>query len=152
MYAGIKSLSPDIREAAKIDGANDHQLSRYITIPMIKPVLRMCVIFAVTGSLKAFDLIYVLTGGGPAHASEVPSTLMINMIFDRSRYGLGSSIAMFIIFPVLLFRNTDQTLFSNGGGLNEKSKNQCNVHFTVSLGIGKPISAVLDVYLLPKDK
>ena len=42
MYAGIKSLSPDIREAAKIDGANDHQLSRYITIPMIKPVLRMC--------------------------------------------------------------------------------------------------------------
>ncbi len=75
MYAGIKSLSPDIREAAKIDGANDHQLSRYITIPMIKPVLRMCVIFAVTGSLKAFDLIYVLTGGGPAHASEVPRYL-----------------------------------------------------------------------------
>lgn len=103
MYAGIKSLSPDIREAAKIDGANDHQLSRYITIPMIKPVLRMCVIFAVTGSLKAFDLIYVLTGGGPAHASEVPSTLMINMIFDRSRYGLGSSIAMFIIFLCFFF-------------------------------------------------
>lgn len=103
MYAGIKSLSPDIREAAKIDGASDHQLSRYITIPMIKPVLRMCVIFAVTGSLKAFDLIYVLTGGGPAHASEVPSTLMINMIFDRSRYGLGSSIAMFIIFLCFFF-------------------------------------------------
>ena len=70
---------------------------------MIKPVLRMCVIFAVTGSLKAFDLIYVLTGGGPAHASEVPSTLMINMIFDRSRYGLGSSIAMFIIFLCFFF-------------------------------------------------
>ena len=99
----VRSLSPDIREAAKIDGANDHQLSRYITIPMIKPVLRMCVIFAVTGSLKAFDLIYVLTGGGPAHASEVPSTLMINMIFDRSRYGLGSSIAMFIIFLCFFF-------------------------------------------------
>ena len=122
MYAGIKSLSPDIREAPKIDGANDHQLSRYITIPMIKPVLRMCVIFAVTGSLKAFDLIYVLTGGGPAHASEVPSTLMINMIFDRSRYGLGSSIAMFIIFLCFFFAILIKTLFSNGGGLNEKVK------------------------------
>ena len=101
--SGLQNIEYSVYEAAKIDGANDHQLSRYITIPMIKPVLRMCVIFAVTGSLKAFDLIYVLTGGGPAHASEVPSTLMINMIFDRSRYGLGSSIAMFIIFLCFFF-------------------------------------------------
>ncbi len=103
MYAGIKSISTDLREAAKIDGATDWQLNFHIIIPLLKPVLRMCIIFAVTGSLKAFDLIYVLTGGGPAHASEVPSTLMINMIFDRSRYGFGSSIAMFIIFLCFFF-------------------------------------------------
>ena len=63
----------------------------------------MCVIFAVTGSLKAFDLIYVLTNGGPSHASEVPSTQMISMIFIRGRYGFGSSIAMFIIFLCFFF-------------------------------------------------
>lgn len=103
MYAGIKGISTDLREAAKIDGASDWQLNFRIIIPLLKPVLRMCIIFAVTGSLKAFDLIYVLTGGGPAHASEVPSTLMINMIFDRSRYGFGSSIAMFIIFLCFFF-------------------------------------------------
>ncbi len=103
MYAGIKSISTDLREAAKIDGATDWQLNFHIIIPLLKPVLRMCIIFAVTGSLKAFDLIYVLTGGGPAHASEVPSTLMINMIFDRSRYGFGSAIAMFIIFLCFFF-------------------------------------------------
>ncbi len=103
MYAGIKSISTDLREAAKIDGATDWQLNFHIIIPLLKPVLRMCIIFAVTGSLKAFDLIYVLTGGGPAHASEVPSTLMINMIFDRSRYGFGSSVAMFIIFLCFFF-------------------------------------------------
>jgi len=103
MYAGIKSVSPDIREAAAIDGATEWQTNRYIVIPMIKPVIRMCVIFAVVGSLKAFDLIYVLTGGGPAHASEVPSTLMVNMIFDRNRYGYGSAIAMFIIFLCFFF-------------------------------------------------
>ncbi len=103
MYAGIKSLSPEIREAAKIDGATEGQLSRFVTIPMIKSTIRICVIFAVTGSLKAFDLIYVLTGGGPTHASEVPSITMINLIFDRGRYGIGSSVAVFIIFLCFFF-------------------------------------------------
>lgn len=103
LYAGIKSVGPEIREAAEIDGATEWQTNRYILIPMIKPVIRICVIFAVVGSLKAFDLIYVLTNGGPAHASEVPSTLMVNMIFDRSRYGVGSSIAIIIIFLCFFF-------------------------------------------------
>lgn len=103
MYAGIKAIAPEIREAAKIDGANEWQLSRFVLIPMIKPVIRICVIFAVTGSLKAFDLIYVLTNGGPAHASEVPSTLMVNMIFSRNRYGFGSAIAICIIFLCFFF-------------------------------------------------
>lgn len=103
MYAGIKSISPDVREAACIDGAAERQVSRYIILPMIKPVIRLSVIFAVTGSLKAFDLIYVLTGGGPSHASEVPSTLMVSMIFGRGRYGLGSAIAEVIIFLCFFF-------------------------------------------------
>lgn len=103
MYAGIKSMSPSLREAAKIDGASDWQISRYITIPLLRPVIQVCVIFAVTGSLKAFDLIYVLTNGGPAHASEVPSTLMVSMIFGRNRYGFGSSIAILIIALCFFF-------------------------------------------------
>ncbi|MDD3141749.1 MAG: sugar ABC transporter permease, partial [Lachnospiraceae bacterium] len=103
LYAGIKSVGPELREAAKIDGATEWQTSKHIIIPMIKPVIRMCVIFAVVGSLKAFDLIYVLTNGGPAHASEVPSTLMVDMIFGRNRYGFGSSIAILIIFLCFFF-------------------------------------------------
>lgn len=103
MYAGIKSLPQDVKEAAMIDGASQWQMNWHVIIPMIKPVIRMCVIFAVTGSLKAFDLIYVLTNGGPSHASEVPSTQMISMIFTRGRYGFGSSIAMFIIFLCFFF-------------------------------------------------
>lgn len=103
MYAGIKSVSPDVIEAAKIDGATDWQINTRIIIPLLKPVIKICVIFAVTGSLKTFDLIYVLTGGGPDHASEVPSTLMVNMIFDESRYGYGSAIAVMIIFLCFFF-------------------------------------------------
>jgi raffinose/stachyose/melibiose transport system permease protein len=103
MYAGIKSIPTSLREAAKIDGATDNQISRYITIPLLKPVLQVCVIFAVVGSLKAFDMIYVLTNGGPAHASEVPSTLMVSRIFLRNQYGYGSSIAIMIIFLCFFF-------------------------------------------------
>ena len=97
MYAGVRSVSPELREAAKLDGATDAQVDWYVVIPSIKPILRVSVIFAVTGSLKSFDLIYVLTNGGPFHATEVPSTLMINMLFERNRYGMGSTIAVMMI-------------------------------------------------------
>jgi len=103
MYTGIKSQSPELREAAMIDGASERQISRYITIPLLKPVLQVCAIFAVTGSLKAFDLIYVLTNGGPAHASEVPATIMIKQLFGRNNYGVGSAIAVFIVFICFFF-------------------------------------------------
>jgi len=103
MYAGIKSIPTEIREAAKVEGATEGQIDRYIIIPMLKPIIKVCVIFAVTGSLKAFDLIYVLTRGGPAKATEVPSTLMVAMIFDRNRYGFGSAIAIMIIALCFFF-------------------------------------------------
>jgi len=98
MYAGVKSVPMEIREAAMIDGATEGEVNRYIVIPFIKPVLKVSIIFAITGSLKSFDMIYVLTNGGPLHSTEVPSTLMINMLFLRNRYGMGSTIATLLIF------------------------------------------------------
>ena len=103
MYAGIKSVPPELREAGMLDGCTEGKLNRYIVIPYIKPLLRVSVIFAVTGSLKSFDLIYVLTNGGPVHATEVPSTLMINLLFLRNRYGMGSTIAVMLIILCFAF-------------------------------------------------
>jgi raffinose/stachyose/melibiose transport system permease protein len=103
MFAGIKSVPADYREAAAIDGAKEWQINRYIVIPYIKPILKISTIFAVTGSLKSFDLIYVLTNGGPLHATEVPSTLMISMLFLRNRYGMGSTIAFLLIILCFAF-------------------------------------------------
>ena len=97
LYAGVKSVPPELLEAAMLDGATNGQVNRYIVLPYIKPIIRISVIFAVTGSLKSFDMIYVLTNGGPLHATEVPSTLMINMLFLRNRYGMGSAIAVLLI-------------------------------------------------------
>ena len=103
MYAGIKGMPPELNEAAMLDGCTPGQVSWYITIPYIRPILRVSVIFAVTGSLKSFDMIYVLTNGGPNHATELPSTLMINLLFLRNRYGMGSTIAVMLIILCFVF-------------------------------------------------
>ncbi|HOA79735.1 MAG TPA: sugar ABC transporter permease [Defluviitaleaceae bacterium] len=102
MYAGIKSISADVFEAAKIDGASWLKTSRYITIPLLRPILKVSLTFAVVGSLKVFDLVYVLTRGGPARASEVTSTLMVETIFKSNKYGYGSAMAIFVIIECFL--------------------------------------------------
>lgn len=104
LYAGVKGVSPDIREAARIDGANESQVNRYIVIPSIKPIIKVSVIFAVTGSLKSYDLIYVLTpNGGPKHSTEVPSLRLFEMLIARNRYGMGSAIAVVMIILCFAF-------------------------------------------------
>ncbi len=111
MYAGIKGVPIELTEAAMLDGCTPAQVSRYIIIPYIRPILRVSVIFAVTGSLKSFDLIYVLTNGGPSHTTEVPSTLMINLLFLRNRYGMGSTIAVMLIILCFFFALLINMLF-----------------------------------------
>ncbi len=103
MYAGVKGVSTDLREAAMLDGATQGQIDRFIVIPIIKPIIRVSVIFAVTGSLKTYDLVRILTEGGPFQSTEVPSTLLENMLFLRNRYGMGSTIAVMLIILCFAF-------------------------------------------------
>ena len=103
MYAGIKSISPEINEAARIDGATRVQTALRVTIPLLKPVLEVCVTFSLIGALKIFDLIYVLTGGGPFFSTEVPTIYMYKTIFDSFHYGYGSAISIFIILECFVF-------------------------------------------------
>ncbi|ROR27202.1 carbohydrate ABC transporter membrane protein 1 (CUT1 family) [Mobilisporobacter senegalensis] len=110
-YAGIKSISTDYYEAARIDGASKTQVSLKITLPLLAPVIKTCLLFSLTGSFRAFDLIYVMTGGGPNHASEVPGTLMYNSLFRRGLYGYGSAEAFFIVIECLLFSFVIRKIF-----------------------------------------
>lgn len=102
MYAGIKGISPDVREAAVIDGADKVQTAWYITLPLLKPILKVCMTFSLLGALKVFDLIYVLTNGGPFFSTEVPSIYMYTTIFDSFHYGYGSAISVFIIIECFI--------------------------------------------------
>ena len=111
LYTSINSISKDILEAAKLDGASGVKAARYITIPLVKPMLRTCAIFVVIGSLKAFDMIYVLTNGGPVHMTEVPSSLMFSSIFNLNKYGYGSAISIFIVVECIVMAVILQKVF-----------------------------------------
>lgn len=110
LYAALRSIPGEIEEASRIDGANWLQQSLRVRIPMIVPMIKVSLVFAVTGSFKFFDLIYVMTNGGPLHATEVPSTFMYTMIFSRTRYGAGSAVAIIIVLECLLFTMIIQRL------------------------------------------
>ena len=101
MYAGILGVPTELLEAAELDGCREWQVNRYIVIPYIKPILKVSVIFAVTGSLKSFDLVYALMKD--TTKAELPSTLMYKLLFLHNRYGLGSAIAVILIVLCFAF-------------------------------------------------
>ncbi|MEK8130361.1 sugar ABC transporter permease [Paenibacillus filicis] len=96
-FTGIQNIPADIYEAAKIDGAEGLKADWYITFPMNIPIFKISIVLAFIGSLQAFDMIMVMTGGGPAHATDVISTHMYNMSFLSLKYGYGSAIAAFLV-------------------------------------------------------
>ncbi|MBC8079919.1 MAG: sugar ABC transporter permease [Gorillibacterium sp.] len=102
-FTGIQNLPSEIYEAAKIDGADGFKADRYITLPLIVPIFKISVILAFIGSLQAFDLVMVMTAGGPAHATDVISTHMYNSSFLSMKYGYGSAIAVFLVVVCLVF-------------------------------------------------
>lgn len=96
-YTGILNVPEEIYEAARIDGADGFAADRYITFPNIIPIFKISIVLAFIGSLQAFDMVMVMTGGGPAHATDVISTHMYNMSFLSMKYGYGSSIAACLV-------------------------------------------------------
>ncbi|GAI28091.1 unnamed protein product [marine sediment metagenome] len=103
-YAGISGVPDDIREAARIDGANKFQEYSKIVIPMQKPATLTMLVILLMYSLKVFDLVYLLTGGGPGRSSEVLSTLMYEVTFNRNLFGQGAAIGivMFVISMIII--------------------------------------------------
>jgi raffinose/stachyose/melibiose transport system permease protein len=111
-YSGINSLSPDYFEAAKIDGAGFWRTSWSITIPLLKPIIAVSVTFSVVGAMKVFDLVRILTDGGPNKMTEVLTTLMFHtMISPERKYGRGSAIALVLITMCFLLYTLVRFLF-----------------------------------------
>jgi multiple sugar transport system permease protein/raffinose/stachyose/melibiose transport system permease protein len=103
--ANLQNIDPNIIEAAQIDGATDGQIFRKIIIPQLYGVLVLTSILAISGSLKSFDLIFTMTGGGPAYYTNLLSIYMYNQSFIFHNYGVGSAVStvMVVLSIVLVF-------------------------------------------------
>ncbi|QJD87369.1 carbohydrate ABC transporter permease [Cohnella herbarum] len=101
-YAAFKSIPASLIEAARIDGASPWQIAVRIKVPLISEVIKVTIVLAVVGSLKYFDLIYVMTDGGPNGASEVMASYMYHKAFRGFEFGYGSAIGFFLLLICLV--------------------------------------------------
>ncbi len=101
--AGLKSVNPQLLEAAHVDGANNWHTFWRILLPLLTPVTVIVLVISVIDSLRAFDLVSVMTRGGPAHASSVLANFMYIEAFNNYKMGYGASIAVMLFFLSLVF-------------------------------------------------
>lgn len=95
--AAMKNISESYYEAAEIDGASKWVQFKSITFPLIKPILKVDAVLIITGSLKYYDLVAVMTGGGPNHATELMSTYMFYQGFRTLKYGYSAAIGVILL-------------------------------------------------------
>jgi raffinose/stachyose/melibiose transport system permease protein len=97
--AAIQGIPQELYEAAKIDGASSWRLHRYITIPLLATNTRTSAVLIIVGSLKFFDIVWVMTEGGPSNSSEMLATYMFKQAFRSHDLSYGSTVA-FALFAI----------------------------------------------------
>ncbi|MDQ6418857.1 sugar ABC transporter permease [Paenibacillus sp. LHD-117] len=95
--AALQNISSEVNDAAKIDGAVGHKKLFFVTLPIMWETIVVTIVLCISGSLKAFDHVIVMTGGGPAQSTELLATYMYNNSFTVYRYGYGSAVSTMII-------------------------------------------------------
>jgi multiple sugar transport system permease protein len=116
LFAGLQDIPEYLYEAAKIDGANAWQLLRYITLPHLKPLILFVLLIRTIFTLRIFDFVYTLTGGGPARSTEVLATFLYKNGFQYMKYDYSAAIAVALLCITIIavvgfltvFRQNDQ--------------------------------------------
>jgi multiple sugar transport system permease protein len=105
VFAGLQTIPPTIYEAGRIDGANEIQMFRRLTLPLLRPVLAMVLVLTVIGSFQVFDLVAVTTQGGPARASNVLQLYIYDKAFGQFEFGYAAtmSLALFAMLIAITF-------------------------------------------------
>lgn len=96
--ANLQNIDPNIIEAAQIDGATDGQIFIKIIVPQLYGVIVLTSILAISGSLKSFDLLFAMTGGGPAYYTNLLAIYMYQKSFINYNYGVGSAVSTVMVF------------------------------------------------------
>jgi glucose/mannose transport system permease protein len=98
--AGLRGIDGEIMKAAQIDGASSFATYRRIVIPMLRPVFLSAVIVLMHLTIKSYDLVIALTGGGPGNATELPSTFMYSYTFTRNQMSVGAASAVIMLMTI----------------------------------------------------
>lgn len=101
--AGRQSIPKELLEAASIDGAGPWRQFRYVTLPLLGPTIRVSIFLSVIGTIQLFDMVWVLTQGGPVHASETLAVTMYQFGFQRNQFGYASAISVVMFLISLVF-------------------------------------------------
>ena len=110
LLAGLQTISPELYEVAAIDGASVRQRFWYVTMPLIKPVLVIVTMFSVIFTFSDFQLIYALTHGGPANATQVYATYAFDLGMSGGQLGMGAAVALSML-PALALLIVGLTLY-----------------------------------------
>jgi multiple sugar transport system permease protein len=102
LLAGLQTISPELYEAATIDGAGRFGRFRYVTLPLLKPIIFIVTMFSVIFTFADFQLIYVLTRGGPANHTHLFATYAFDIAMGAGQFGQGASIALSMVPPLAL--------------------------------------------------
>jgi raffinose/stachyose/melibiose transport system permease protein len=100
--AALQNISGDLEDAARIDGATEGQVLRFITLPLLGPTIRLTIYLSVIGSIQQFVVVWVMTQGGPLDWSETLGTYVYKFGISRNRLGYGSAVAV-VLFTITLF-------------------------------------------------
>jgi len=101
--AGLQNIPAELIEAARIDGASSRQTTFYVTLPLLGSTIRLSVFLSILGSLQYFDLIYVMSDGGPVNASETMATYQIHYGLQQFALGYGSAVGVIMFGLCLVF-------------------------------------------------
>ncbi|MCF6159647.1 MAG: sugar ABC transporter permease [wastewater metagenome] len=103
VLAGLSAIPREIYHASTIDGANSWQQFRFITLPLLLPILSVAIMFRAIDALRIFDLVYVFTGGGPGGATETLSIYAYKLFFYKGDFGQGAATSVIILLLVAGF-------------------------------------------------
>ena len=111
LMAGIKSIPNDYYEAARIDGASTIRAHRSVTIPLLAETYKICLVISLTGGVKAFTEMFIMTKGGPGNATYTLTYLMYKAAFREFRYGYGMASASILVIQCLVIMLIVNRLF-----------------------------------------
>ncbi len=101
LLAGLQGLPGDVVEAARVDGANTSQLVLRVITPLMMPVIALTTLLSIISGLKVFDLIFIMTRGGPVYSTEVLATLLYRQAFELNNMGLASAVSVVMVAIVM---------------------------------------------------